>query len=125
MNLAQRMMLMVVLAIDVLLVLFPPFERRAGWRTSHLGYHWLPFAVFSGARVNFGALAAEIMIVSVIGFTAFFAMRGNPGEHAAAVASRLSSLGRALWKPGWRRLLYVVAAVVLVLEIVVLVSWWS
>jgi hypothetical protein len=100
MKLAQRITSKVVLAIDALLILFPPFESRTRWRSFDLGYHWLTFALLGGrgAGVNFGALAAEIVILSVIGFTVFVLAQGNPDERTATVTGRLSAFGRGLPK---------------------------
>ena len=73
MNAAQRIILKIVLVIDVLFTLYPPFEVHGGYgRLADLGYHWLLFPIFghyTGARMKFVELAAEILIASVIGFT--------------------------------------------------------
>lgn len=102
MNRAQRLTLLMVLAIDALLILFPPFE--VGGRLN-LGHHWLLFqppgynpAV---AGVNVTALAAKILIASVVGFTVFVLAREVSDERISAVLRRLSSPARASSKLFW------------------------
>jgi hypothetical protein len=95
MNRAQRLTLKVVLAIDVLLSLFPPFESHRGWRTFDQGYHLLPYWLLEwGVSIDFGRLAAEIAIVAVIGFTVFILGRDIPDERTDNLLIRLSALVR-------------------------------
>ena len=89
MNRAQRTTLLMVVGIDALLISYPPFEERRGWRTFDLGYDWLPTGLFgdAGASINFGTLAGEIAIVTLIGFTIFVLARGASDERGVPIAS--------------------------------------
>jgi hypothetical protein len=101
MNRAQRATLFVVLAIDALLILFPPFEAQGGYgRIFNRGHHWLLYPLLDGrgATVNVVGLAAEVTIVSIIGFTVFVLAKGVPDERASAVLVRLSAPRRGLAK---------------------------
>jgi hypothetical protein len=98
MNTAQRLVLKIMLAIDALLILFPPFQLGGGWHIRYLGHHWLLYAAFNNARVDFGTLAAEITIVSIVGLTVFIFANGIPDERVTTVTDRLSAFRRVLWK---------------------------
>lgn len=89
---------MIVLGIDALLILFPPFQVAG---RLDLGNHWLFFKSPYGTnvtRINFTTLAAEIAIVSIVGFTVFVLVREIGDGRATAVLDRQPALGRAFSK---------------------------
>lgn len=107
MNRWARIVLLIVLAVDALLLVYPPFQIRAGVRGVDLGLHWLPYLWHerrSGVSIDFVQLAAEIAIASVIGFTVFVLVRDLPaGEGLGGPIARLSlrqSLARKWATPG-------------------------
>ena len=132
MNRAQRATLVIVLAIDALLILFPPFENSKGYR---YGHDWLGYGFFNdGAQVALGALTLEIVIVGLVGFTAFV-LAGDMSDDRARPDSAATdfrvTLSRQWATPGSAlRLivlgpLYVVGAAIvgLALAAVVYVAW--
>jgi hypothetical protein len=128
MNAAQRTTLKVVLLIDALLILYPPFE---GWhpRFGHtsIGWHWLLFAIFNGhssVGIDFAKLAAEIVVVSLCGLTAGLLARGVPDDRTAAFVCRLSAAGRAVRKVAWNALnvAWYILMVIVVLLLIAIVA---
>jgi hypothetical protein len=93
MNRAQRLALKIILVIDALLILFPPFEDNRGHRYFDLGFHWLPYGFLTGSSPAFGRLASEIVIVSVVGFTAFVLMHSVSDDSLPRLTSP------SLWFP--------------------------
>jgi hypothetical protein len=98
MNVAQRAILKIVLAIGGFLILRPPFELRVGGRILDLGYHWLPFWIVDGrpVRIDFASLAGEIIVVSFVGWTAVLLAKGISDDRISAFLGHFPALGRAL-----------------------------
>jgi hypothetical protein len=103
MNRAQRLILKIILGLDVLLLVFPPFEINRGFRYWDLGYHWLPFWWFGPGQINFGRLASEIGIVSIVGFTVYVLARDVTDNRLTKALSRLQVSGSVpQWEIGSR-----------------------
>jgi hypothetical protein len=97
-NRAQRAILMLILATDGLLCLFPPFLNYAN---RYEGHRWF-FAAFGDPRrynlhISFGQLAGEVMIVAIIGATACVLAAGIPDERTEALIRKPASWWQALW----------------------------
>jgi hypothetical protein len=86
--LRQRTVLKIMLVANLLMLVRPPFERHAGYRTLDLGYQWLWFAltvessgsVYDHVRINFVDLAAQMVIVTLVGTVALLLMRHLSGR---------------------------------------------
>lgn len=90
MNRAQRLTLLIVLAIDVLLILWPPCQIPTRFGHFDIGHHWLPYVFGARVNINFGMLAGEIAIVSMIGFTVFVLAYEIPDGRTRAALHRIS-----------------------------------
>jgi len=95
MNRLQRAALILMLAIDGLLCLFPPFANYRAQNASGyfpLGHHWHFSSVsdFNSRSyieyysIDFGRLALEIAVVTLIGGTAVVLFRSFPDERVGA-----------------------------------------
>jgi hypothetical protein len=124
MNAAQRFILKVLLAIEALLILRPPFETRVGWRTFDLGYHWLPFLIFNGrpVRIDFAILAGQVVVVTVVGLTAVVLAKGIPDERIDALFDQFRALVRAFLNLISSSFAIFVLAVALFVSVVVLLT---
>ena len=58
MNRAQRAILLTVISIDVLLILFPPFEHARVVGSARLGHHWIG-STDKTLQVALGSLALQ------------------------------------------------------------------
>ena len=67
----QRITLTIILFADLAMLLYPPYEAGNGRRVGH-DWVWL-----SDFRIAFVTLAAQIVIVSVIGAVVFQLVRGS------------------------------------------------
>lgn len=112
-NRAQRLTLLIVLAFDVLLILWPPCQIPTRFGHFDIGHHWLPYIFGArdalalwdplGARnlpgamvsINFGTLAGEIAIVSMIGLTVFVLAREIPDGRTRSALRRISVVALA------------------------------
>jgi hypothetical protein len=76
MNRGQRITLITILLINFVMSVYRPYEQVAGYRTLPRGYHWNSILVFLDAepnnyRIEFERLAAQVAIVSIVGFIVF------------------------------------------------------
>lgn len=77
MNTVQRATLIIMLIIDWLMILFPPFQRRIGGGYIYFGHHWLLWGDVNPdyhptswiEYIDQGSLMSEIVIVTIVGFT--------------------------------------------------------
>lgn len=91
-NRIQRAILILILAIDGLLCLFPPSLNYAN---RYEGHRWFLDGFNSygvDVRVSFGQLSAEVMIVAIIGATACVLAGTLADERIAALISTVRAL---------------------------------
>ncbi len=85
MSRAQRAALLIVLAIDLALIVYPPFQQDSRFGTLALGHHWI-FADFGNrgfVHVDHVGLTADVTTTSVVGLIAFVACKrrsNNPSQ---------------------------------------------
>jgi hypothetical protein len=84
MNAAQRAILKVVLAIEALLILRPPFRFGVGANARDLGHHWFFYGTVH--NVDIATLAYEVLIVSVFG-ALLVALTGRVSDERFAIMS--------------------------------------
>ena len=83
MNKLQRLLLGIMLTIDALLVLFPPFVFMPGYRSfpgRPAGNHWF---LSAAGTIDFAMLAYEILVVPVVGALLVALARSVPDEKIA------------------------------------------
>lgn len=83
---AQKVTLIIVLLINFTMLLYPPYEAGSGYHRHDIGHQWLWVEGLAG--INFGTLAAQIVIVSTIGFTVFVLASGTTDEKFDAMLGR-------------------------------------
>jgi hypothetical protein len=121
-NRAQRAILTLILGVDALLCLFPPSLNYAN---GYVGHRWFLDGFTNRVsfdltnRVSFVQLAAEVMIVAIIGATACVLAAGIPDERVQGWLRRIQGWLRQPaawwhWLRKWRAPL-VVGIVMLVL----------
>ena len=120
MNRAQRAILLTVISIDVLLILFPPFEHARVVGSMRLGHHWIG-STDKTVQVALGSLALEILIVSMVALPALLFARTVPDEWTEKTLHRIGHLFHAAlpwlirisWSIFWLAVIAVLLAVVL------------
>jgi hypothetical protein len=100
---AQRTTLKILLLLDIVMILYPPYEAGFGSRVQDLGHHWVSFLRFletdttlnnsfvygESSHINFVKLAAQVGIASVIGLTAFLFAKTTSDEKFDATLARV------------------------------------